>query len=78
MSNPQSSFFCPDGLIIITGYISGTNIVISLKSHANKTNHVKLVIAWAFLESGITIYLPNGQQQSRASPPCVPCYTKRL
>ena len=65
MSNPQSSFFCPDGLIIITGNISGTNIVIYLKSHANKKNHFKLVIVWAFLESDITIYLPNGQQQSR-------------
>ena len=46
--------------------------MISLKSHANKTNHVKSVTAWAFLKSGITIYLPNGQQQSRGSPPCVP------
>ena len=61
MNNPQSSFFCPDGLIIITGNISGMNIVISLKSHAYKTNHLKLVIVWTFLESGITIYLPNDQ-----------------
>ena len=61
MNSPLSSFFCPVGLIISTGDVSGMNIAISLKSHAYKTNHFKLVIVWTFLESGITIYLPNDQ-----------------